>query len=103
MKTMKVWACMANRDQTEGRGPNYEVCYAATREIALKIVNNPLYYGKYGVMGCGPYDGGKYDVVEREMVIYENISEYLESEKNTEIKAALSKLTDNEKKLLGLM
>lgn len=102
MKTFKVWACTANRDQTEGRGPSYDVCYAETREVALKIVNNPLFYGKYGVMGCQPFDGGKYDVSEREMFVYESISEYLESEKNAEIKAALSKLTDKEKELLGL-
>lgn len=102
MKTFKVWACTANRDQTEGRGPSYDVCYAETREIALKIVNNPLFYGKYGVMGCQPFDGGKYNVSEREMVVYDNISEYLEGVKNAEIKTALSKLTDKEKELLGL-
>jgi hypothetical protein len=82
MKTLKVWACTANSDQTEGRGSNYDVCYATTREVALKIVNNPLFYGKYGVMGGKPYDGGKYDVSERDMVVYDNISEYLESVKN---------------------
>lgn len=102
MKTIKIWACTANRDQTEGRGPIYDVCYASTKEVALKIVTNPTYYGKYGVMGCGPYDGGKYDISEREMVVYDNVSEYLEDIKNEEVKTALNKLTDKEKELLGL-
>ena len=102
MKTLKVWACTANRDTTEGRGANYDVCYAATRETALKIVNNPLYYGRYGVMGCSPYKHGEYDVSEREMVIYDTVSEYLDSVKSKEVKTALAKLTDKEKQLLGL-
>ena len=97
MKTLKVWACTANRDQNEGRGPNYDVCYAANHETALKIVNNPVFYRKYGTMGSN-----NCDIDEREMVVYDNLSEYLESEKNAEIKAALNKLTDKEKELLGL-
>ena len=102
MKTIKVWACTANRDQNEGRGPCYDVCYAANHDTALKIVNHPLFYRKYGVMGGKPWGDGKGDVSEREMIVYDNLSEYLESEKNAEIKAALNKLTDKEKELLGL-
>lgn len=102
MKTLKVWACTANRDQTEGRGPMYDVCYASTKEVALKIVTNPLYYGNYGVMGCAPYNGGNYDISEREMVVYDNVSEYLEGIKNAAVQTALNKLTDKEKELLGL-
>jgi hypothetical protein len=97
MKTLKVWACTTNSDQTEGRGSNYDVCYASTQEVASKIANNPAFYRSYGVMGyqnCG--------VSEREMVVYDNISEYLEGVKNVEIKTALNKLTDKEKELLGL-
>jgi hypothetical protein len=97
MKTLKVWACTANRDQTEGRGASYDVCYASTQEVASKIANNPAFYRSYGVMGCQ-----NCGVSEREMVVYDNISEYLEGVKNVEIKTDLNKLTDKEKELLGL-
>lgn len=102
MKTLKLWACQANRDQTEGRGPMYDVCYASTKDTAIKIVTNPTFYKNYGVMGCAPFDGGKYDVVEREMVVYDNIGEYLEGIKNQAVQTALNKLTKEEKELLGL-
>ena len=102
MKTLKLWACQANRDTTEGRGPVYDVCYASTKDAAIKIVNDPTFYKKYGVMGFAPYDGGKYDVVERDMVVYDNIGEYLEHVKNQAVQTARNKLTDEEKELLGL-
>ena len=51
MKTLKVWACQANCDRTEGRGPMEDICYASNKDIALKIVNDPVYYRKHGVMG----------------------------------------------------
>lgn len=42
------------------------------------------------------------DVVERNIVIFETVSEFLESLQNKEINDALAKLTDQEKKVLGL-
>jgi hypothetical protein len=102
MKTIKLWACQANRDQTEGRGPMYDVCYASTKEAAIKIVTNPTFYKNYGVQLSPPHDGGKYDIAEREMVVYDNIGEYLEGIKNQAVQTALKKLTKEEKELLGL-
>ena len=46
MKTIKLYAVQKNQDQTEGRGPMTDVYYAPTKELALKIVNSPIFYGK---------------------------------------------------------
>jgi hypothetical protein len=54
------------------------------------------------VQGCAPYEGGKYDVTEQKIICIESFEEFLQIEKNTETLAALSKLTDREKELLGL-
>jgi hypothetical protein len=102
MKTLKIVACQRNTDQTEGRGRMEDVCYATSKDLALRIVNHPTYYGTYGVMGCKPYKGGEYDISEKEMVIFETMEEYLETLKNKKVKTALDKLTDEEKELLGL-
>lgn len=102
MKTIKVWACQANHDRIEGKGGTYNVCYASTKDLALKIVTNPTYYKQYGIQGCPPYKGGEYDVKEIEMVVYNTLEEYFDSVKNIAIKTALEKLTDEEKNLLGL-
>ena len=102
MKTLKLWACQANRDQTEGRGEMYDVCFVSTKEAAIKIVTNPTFYKKYGVQGCPPFEDGSYDVVEREVVVNKNvdIGEYLEYINNKSV--ALNKLTVGQKELLGL-
>lgn len=104
MKTLKLWACQANCDRTEGRGPMEDICYASSKDIALKIVNDPVYYRKHGVMGVAPWDDGKQDVSERNLIVYEDYSEYVDSV-NIEAKkaVALGKLTNEEKKLLGLI
>ena len=46
-----AWACRAYRNTTDGHGPMYDACYAATHEAAIKIVKHPSFYKKYGVMG----------------------------------------------------
>ena len=102
MKTTKLFAVQRNLDQTEGRGPMKTVYYTKDKNLGLKIVNSPIFYNKYGVQGCGPYEGGKYDVVEEDINIIESFDEFVSFEKDAEAKAALDKLTDREKELLGL-
>ncbi len=104
MKSLKVWAVMANSDQNEGRGRQYEVLYTDNKAAALHIVNHPDFYGRYGVMGTAPYNDGASDVREKELCIFTSLDDYLDSVNVEKLKqAALNKLTDKEKKLLGLV
>lgn len=102
MTTLTYWACKANKDQTEGRGPMYIVCYAETLESALDIVNSPAFYNKYGVCGTKPYENGKYDVEKVTFNIFNDLNDYLVTTKAIEREIALSKLTETEKVALGL-
>jgi len=102
MKTTKLYAVQKNEDQTEGRGPMTDVYYTTSKELALKIVTSPIFYGKYGVQGCPPYKGGEYDIKEKEFTILENLEDFFNIENNLKIKNALSKLSEEEKQILGL-
>jgi hypothetical protein len=103
MKTYKLWAVKANHDTTEGRGSMYDVFYTTTKDAALKIVNDPTFYGRYGVMGTPPYNFGEYDVDERQITVFESFDEYKKLyDADTKKQKALAKLTAEEKKLLGL-
>lgn len=121
MKTIKAYVVLRNGDQTEGRGPMIPVGYVRTREDALKIVTNPLFYKKHGVHGCPPYGNGEYDVREESIKIFDSFDEFMKwefgiSDKEllkmneeeakqaleTKIKNALNKLTQEEKVILGL-
>lgn len=102
MNIITLWACLANEDTNEGRGRNYEVCYASTKDLALKIIHNPTYYKHHGVQSCEPDKGGGCYVKETKMVVYDTLEEYTNDGKNKAIKTALGKLTDDEKILLGL-
>lgn len=97
-----LYAVQQNSDWTEGRGIMLDVYYTKTRELALKIVSSPVFYKKYGVQGTAPYDGGKSYVAKKELVIIDSLEEFLQIEKHAEAIAALSKLTEREKELLGL-
>ena len=101
-KTITIYAAQKNTDQTEGRGSMVDVYYTTTKALAYKIVNSPTFYKKYGVQGCPPYDGGKYDVKEQHITCIDSFEEFLQLEKDTETLTALNKLTEKEKELLGL-
>jgi hypothetical protein len=102
MNTQRLWACQANKDTTEGRGPMFDVCYAKTKTIAMAIVNNPLFYKRYGVQGCPPYKNGEYDVKETNIIVVDSAEEFFAVEEVNERLAALEKLTDREKELLKI-
>lgn len=102
MKTITLYAVQKNEDQTEGRGPMTDVYYTHTKDLALKIVNSPLFYKKYGVQGCAPYKNGEYDIKQREFLLLENMEDFFNIEKNIKVQNALNKLTDEEKEILGI-
>jgi len=103
MKTYTLWAVQANEDTCEGRGRNRDILYTSDQATGLQIVKDPTFYKQYGVQGCIPYKNGMNDVVNKIFNVFESFEEYQRSV-DTEIKIqkALSKLTDEEKKLLGL-
>ena len=102
MRTIKFFTVLRNTDQTEGRGSMVDVYYTENEELARKIVNHPIFYGKYGVQGSPPYENGKYDVILRHFSLLDSMEEFFKFEKNEKILKALSKLTDEEKEILGL-
>lgn len=107
MKILKLFAIQANSDTNAGGGYQKDIYYATSLEEASKIVNNPLFYQEYGVQGCPPYENGKYDVVEKEIIILESAEELVDAENrkrisrvNSSIQSVFSKLSKKEKELL---
>ncbi len=100
MFTKKVFVVNRNSDQTEGRGPLIPFCYADTKELALQIINSPIFYTKYGVQGCKE---GDYLVRETQLVVFSNFEEFVLSEQSEAAKKALAKLTTEDKEALGLI
>lgn len=100
MFTKKVFVVNRNSDQTEGRAPLVPFCYTDTKELALQIINSPIFYQKYGVQGCKE---GDYLVKEIDLAIFSNFEEFVLSEKSEAAKKALAKLTKADKEALGLL
>jgi len=108
MKTFNYWAVLVNRDRTEGRGPTTETEYLfEKKEDACFFVQTAFYAKNFGVQGCV---GDMYDVREVVVAIYssleetnidfsEDYSKIMEQKK----KAALAKLSFEDKKALGLV
>jgi len=108
MKTFNYWAVLANRDRTEGRGPMMETEYRfEKKEDACFFVQTAFYAKNFGVQGCV---GDMYDVRKVAASIYssleetkidfsEDYSKIMEQKK----KAALDKLSFEDKKALGLV
>lgn len=100
MPTQKAFVVSRNTDQTEGRGALVPFCYTKTKELALQIINSPIFYQKYGVQGCKE---GDYLVREIDLAIFSNFEEFVLSEKSEAAQKALSKLTKADKEALGLL
>jgi hypothetical protein len=103
MKKIHLWACTANTDTIEGKGANYDVCYAETKDIATEIVNSPGFYGRFGVIGCHPYKKREFGVHYRTIVILETPDELKDLVAEQKRQAALAKLTEEDRRVLGLL
>lgn len=97
IKTLKLFQCSTNSDRTEGRGYIIPVCYFEIRKEAEKLIHNPLFYKKYGVMG---HDNGS--VSEIDLIILNKAEEFIGMELEQAKISGLNKLSDLEKEALGL-
>lgn len=99
MKTVTLYPCMGHTERQEGRGAMREVCYASTKSVADAIMGHPLFYDKWGVMGgdnCGTSSA-------KAMTVYDSLEEYIEAVSDETIRRrALSKLSQDERRVLGL-
>lgn len=104
MKRTTFFAVMANVDQTEGRGPmRFTGIGFEHKADALSFVRSQDYAKRWGVMGT---PGSDYCVEEMSVSIYANFEEGKlllgEQFKEERRLAALRKLNDEDRKVLGL-
>ena len=86
---MKIYAAMENTDSTEGRGHMRTFAYFVHKQAALAACKGR------GVMGCG-------DGEVKEIEVYDSINAWEQGKKEEIKQNALKKLTDQERKVLGL-
>lgn len=94
-----IFAVKANRDQTEGKGPMYTVARFSNKEEAIQLQISKDFARDYGVQGT-PYAAS--DVEEEEIKVYDSFAEYSLEKREDIRKRALAKLTQEEKRVLGL-
>lgn len=98
------FAVMYNTDQTEGRGSSIFTGIGFRKKSdAIAFVRSAHYAKRYGVMGTV---GDEFNVKEMMFTIYDNFAEAIGlaeelARAETRFKA-LSKLTDEEREVLGL-
>lgn len=106
MKKIELYELSRNSDQTEGRGSNVPVAYFNSLSEVVKVNEDKRFYEKCGVMGTkySSLSGGlPYNINERTICVYDSAEEFFESyDRQTKIDKAMAKLTEEEKKLLGL-
>lgn len=101
MQDIKFYELSYNSDCVEGRGYNKIHARFANKDDAITICNDQKFWKRYGVMGT-KIDPAHH-VKEVVGIVFESVSEYLNYDENAIKEAALAKLTDIEKKLLGLI
>ena len=84
---------IGNTDSNEGRGSNYIITRCSNIEAANFIANGR------GVMGTKATVSGPH---KERIVIFDEVKEFWEEENLLARENALAKLTEEEKKLLGL-
>jgi len=103
MKETTFYEIMENTDKTEGKGREIGTgIWFNLEKDALEFCSSSR-YSKFAVMGYVSKDYAKYHYKKIYRTIYESLEEYDNYSKDEKIKNALNKLTDDEKKLLGLM
>jgi hypothetical protein len=104
MRKVTFFQVTRNSDSTEGRGHSVPTDIGFThRADAVDFAKSRHYAKNYGVMGT---PGSDFDVDEVTYFIYKSVEEWEDKapgvEEERDRAAALSKLTDKERKLLGL-
>jgi len=109
MEAIEVFSVTENADSTEGKGPTVDTGICFTSETDAVDFASSAHYKKFAVMGfvkIGDRNAGKHNVRRRVFELYDSMEDYeinspiAENEKKRF--AALAKLTDEEKELLGL-
>lgn len=95
MKTLKIkgYEAYTNSDLTEGRGRPVHIAYFTHEEDAKKATRGR------GVMGTDAH----YQAVNKTINVYDSYAEYTSTCDEQLRKAVLSKLTKDEKRVLGLL
>lgn len=102
MKVINCFEVMGNTDTTEGRGPMKVVARFSNREAAIEYVRSKA-YSRWCVMGVQNFKYDQSNIYEKRMTIMDTVDE-IDISENEEIRqAALSKLSDKEKQVLGLI
>jgi len=102
MNTTKLFELTHNSDQTEGRGYAIGIGYVTSMAEAKKIVDDPR-WKRYCVMGVHSPGTHYYDIRETDVMVFDSAEEFWERHSTEgKKKAALAKLTCEEKQLLGL-
>jgi len=98
--TIKYYELTYNTDGVEGRGADKVHARFVNNVDAIAVCNDQRYWGKYGVMGTR-YDP-KNQVREVCAPLFESVADFWNYDEDEVKKRALAKLTDAEKKALGL-
>lgn len=98
--TIKYYELTYNSDGTEGRGHSVVAARFVNKDDAVAVCNDPRYWKKHGVMGTKM--DPKYDVREVCAPLFESAADFWNYDVEEVKKRALAKLTDAEKKALGL-
>lgn len=101
MQTIKCFEVMGHTDTTEGRAPMKVAARFTTRKEAEKYINSPA-YTRWCVMGVPYKEAEKYHITEQTICVLDYVEELAELQKQETIQKALSKLTAEERKVLGL-
>lgn len=102
MKTEKLFEITRNSDNVEGKGYSITLGYVRSIDQAKAIVND-IQFKRYCVMGV--HTPGKHDheIRERDIIVYDTPEEFWrEHDNENKRQKALAKLTDEDKRLLGL-
>jgi hypothetical protein len=86
-----IYIVFENADKTEGRGPMVPVACFLNQKHAKKVANMNEPYGH----------SGQFCEV-REFPLCSNVDDYIDAREEKVRRTALAKLTEEEKKLLGL-
>lgn len=100
----KIYIVFKNADFVEGRGPmQFHMAFSDGEEAIKYVKVKPGIFGlqkvernKYGLFACA----NGYEI--NEVYLYDTVSSYEEIQNQEKIRNALNKLTEEEKKLLGL-
>jgi subtilase family serine protease len=101
MQNIKFYSVMGHSDTTEGRGPLIVAARFSNEMSAIKFYQSNEYL-RWCVMGYRGNVSPSIYVREDSITIFDSYDECQAEKIELEKKKALDKLTDREKKLLGL-